>query len=103
MRHECMVSVVNYKLQRVGGNESIIESKTEMEFHSGFRRFRCKPIFSEHEPGQDKFRYYRFLPTDQRPCVASIYGQIQYPPSKILAFKLGSIYIYIYIYCKVTV
>jgi hypothetical protein len=48
MRHECKISVLNYKVQRVDGNNSTIRSKDVLEFHSGFRRFVTQPIFSQH-------------------------------------------------------
>ena len=45
-------------------NKDVIPSKQLMEFHCGFRRLVCKPIFSqETNPGAatEKYKYMRFL------------------------------------------
>lgn len=86
--NEAKVSTMSFKIKRTVENKDIVPSKQLMEFHCGFRRFPCKPIFSsETNPGAntEKYKYNRFLHPDN-PSVATIYGPIIFAPCKILCF-----------------
>ncbi len=78
MPHECKLSIVHYSLKRHWEPESdklIIPSKTTLEFHCGFRRFFCQPVFSQEIMNSDKLKYCRFFRTDSK-IIASMFGQI---------------------------
>lgn len=57
-------------------------------FHVGMRRYTCQPIFSTASPGNPKQKFERFL-QPARPCSASIYGPVTFPPSPLLVFSTG--------------
>jgi len=48
MKHETKVSILNFKIQRLPDDQSIVQSKDLFEFHCGFRRMLARPLFSEH-------------------------------------------------------
>jgi pre-rRNA-processing protein TSR1 len=90
--NEAKVSTMSFKIKRTVENKDIVPSKQLMEFHCGFRRFECKPIFSsETNPGAatEKYKFNRFLHPDQ-PSIATIYSPIIFAPCKILCFTESS-------------
>ncbi|CAD7939435.1 unnamed protein product [Amoebophrya sp. A25] len=98
--HEHLVSVMHLQVHRcTAGTDSLtgektldrsVKSKTEVEFHCGFRRFLAKPIFSQlpkkSSAEKDKHLYQRYLHPGQS-CVASIYAPILFPPCTVLMFE----------------
>ena len=65
--HESKLSTMHFKVKRTIENKDVVPSKQLMELHCGFRRFTCKPIFSqETNPGAatEKYKFMRFLHAD---------------------------------------
>ncbi|XP_077974539.1 pre-rRNA-processing protein TSR1 homolog [Styela clava] len=85
--HEQKMSVVHMALKRGQGRyEDIpVKNKDEMLFYVGFRRFRAKPLFSQHTNG-DKHKMERYLQKESV-SVASVYSQILFPPANVMMFK----------------
>lgn len=84
-QHEMKLSVNHFELKRFNFDQSAIETKSILEFHMGFRRYLCRPIFSEIiRNSKDKAKYLRFMRPD---CMASVYSPITMPPGKVLVFK----------------
>lgn len=88
--HEQKMSVMHIALKRTMGpyEDLTIKNKDELLFYVGFRRFRARPLFSQHTNG-DKHKMERYLPKDGM-CVASVYAQITFPPANALVFKESS-------------
>jgi len=82
--YERKMTVCHFSLSRVGNPEIRVESKENLTFCAGFRRFDCKPIFSENTPNCDKSKYIKFLHSSG---VATIYHPVILPPSNLLVFK----------------
>ncbi|CAL1271217.1 unnamed protein product [Larinioides sclopetarius] len=83
--HEQKMSVVNTLIRKHPSCKIPIKSKDTLIFHVGFRRFTCKPIFSEHKAG-NKFKLERFLPSDTA-VVASFYAPVTFPPASVVVFR----------------
>lgn len=86
--NEAKLSTMSFKIKRTVENKDVVPSKTLMEFHCGFRRFPCKPIFStETNPGAntEKYKFNRFLHTHE-PAIATVYCPIIFAPCKVLCF-----------------
>jgi len=90
--NEAKVSTMSFKIMRTIENKDVVPSKQLMEFHCGFRRFPCKPIFSaETNPGAatEKYKFKRFLHADDT-TIATIYAPIIFAPCKVLCFTQKS-------------
>lgn len=77
-----------------------VKSKDLMEIHNGFRREKCRPIFSENNLNSDKHKFIRYL-NDNGYYICSYYGYISFEPCPVLLFHLnddGNVYIYILYY-----
>lgn len=85
LAHEHKMSVQNIVLKKVPTFPEPIQSKEELIFHLGCRRFAAKPIYSSHTAG-DKHKYEKFLRADTA-CVATIYAPITFPPTPVLVYK----------------
>lgn len=85
LKHEQKMSVLNFVIKKCSSYEDPIESKEQLIFHVGCRRFHCNPIFSGHTNG-DKFKYEKFMRDDQA-IVASVYAPITFPPASVVVFK----------------
>lgn len=86
--NEAKLSTMSFKIKRTVENKDIVPSKTLMEFHCGFRRFPCRPIFSsETNPGAstEKYKFNRFLHLQDQ-AIATIYSPIIFAPCKVLCF-----------------
>ncbi|GFR12336.1 pre-rRNA-processing protein TSR1 homolog [Trichonephila clavata] len=83
--HEQKMSVVNTVIRKHPSCKVPIKSKDTLIFHVGFRRFTCKPIFSEHKTGI-KYKYERFLPSDAA-VVASFYAPVTFPPVSVVVYR----------------
>ena len=93
--NEVKLSTMSFKIKRTIENKEIVPSKQLMEFHCGFRRFFCKPIFSaETNPGAstEKLKYNRFLHKEtDATAIATIYSPIVFAPCKVLCFTEQSL------------
>jgi pre-rRNA-processing protein TSR1 len=85
LQHEQKMSVLNLVLKQSQLFTGRIEAKERLVFHVGCRRFYANPIFSSHANG-NKFKYERFMPTDEA-TVATIYAPITYAPASVVVFK----------------
>lgn len=85
LAHEHKMSVQNIVLKKVSSFGEPVQSKEELIFHVGCRRFAAKPIYSSHTVG-DKHKYEKFLRADTA-CVATIYAPITFPPTPVLVYK----------------
>lgn len=86
--HETKLSIMHFKVQKHFDNQEIVESKTELEIHCGFRRMTIKPIFgSEISPGSfaERLKFMRFLRHDMA-VIASAFCPIVFAPCKIMLF-----------------
>lgn len=86
LEHEEKMSVIHTRIQR---NDLFysdpVKSKDLVEIHIGFRRQKCRPIYSEDNLNCDKHKFERFLyPNGFR--VATYYGYITYEPSPVILF-----------------
>ena len=109
LRHENKLSVLHFNVSRLlddddeddgdckmmgqpkavsfGGDAGdVIKSKDELIFHTGFRSFNAKPVYSESNLNCDKHKFERFL-MPGRFAVASVYGPITFLPCPVLVFK----------------
>ena len=80
--HENRLSVMHVHVQRQPGHEAPLKSKTHLEFHSGFRRFEGRPIFSDQSMNCTKHKFHRYLPRTGW-FMASVYGPTTYTPSTV--------------------
>jgi len=83
--NEHRMSAVHLVMKRAPGYTTELKSKSEVTFVCGFRRFKCRPVFSAHTNG-DKHKMERFMPIDDTRVVMSFYAPIMYPPAGVLAF-----------------
>ena len=51
LANEHRMSAIHFVMKRSPGFEEELKNKSELTFISGFRRFKCKPIFSQHTNG----------------------------------------------------
>ena len=77
------MSVLHFAIKQTGSET--IKNKTELLFHVGFRKFRAKPIFSEHTSGS-KHKMERFFPKEGV-TIATVFAPIMFPPANVLVFK----------------
>lgn len=119
--HEEKMSVIHCRIQRnavlnmnINNNNSTtnpankngllfyndpVKSKDLMEIHNGFRREKCKPIFSENNLNSDKHKFIRYL-NDNGYYICTYYGYISFQPCPVLLFHLnedGNVYYIIFI------
>eukprot|EP00062_Callorhinchus_milii_P011632 gi/632957798/ref/XP_007894681.1/ PREDICTED: pre-rRNA-processing protein TSR1 homolog [Callorhinchus milii] len=83
--HEQKMSVINFLLRRHPSCTEPIQSKEEVIFHCGYRRFRAPPLYSQHSSAY-KFKYERFFPPNSS-IVATVYAPITFPSASVLMFK----------------
>jgi len=86
--NEHRMSAIHFAMKRSANFDEEVKSKAELTFVCGFRRFKCRPIFSAHT-NADKQKFERFLPLDQNRIVMTVYAPIMFPPAGVLAFKEG--------------
>merc|ERR1712130_974834 len=86
LEHENKISVCHYLVQRHNDYKSKpIEALKPYIFDVGFRRFRTRPIFSDNSRA-NKHLIKRSV-NDKEFFIASVYGQISYPPIGVLMFE----------------
>ncbi len=87
-KHENKMSVVHYAVSKHPSCESVVKSKDQVVFNTGFRRYTAAPLYSENNINCDKHKYERFLHAD-RVCTASVYAPISFPPLPVIMFSTG--------------
>lgn len=87
LKHERKMTVMNLLIKRVqGGNQNHpIKSKDELIFYVGHRKFKARPLFTNHSISS-KYKYERFL-RDDVAMVATLYAPITFPPAPVLVFR----------------
>ena len=61
LANEHRMSAIHFVMKRSPGFDQELKNKSELTFISGFRRFKCKPIFSQHTNGNKvRIDYYIF-------------------------------------------
>ncbi len=86
LRHEQKYSVNHFMIKKNPLYTEPIKSKDELIAQVGYRTFKCNPVFSEHNPRNDKHRFERFL-QPSRFLAATIFAPITYRPAPVLLFK----------------
>lgn len=86
MKHEHRLSLLHFNIHRDARFTGPVQSKDELVFHCGFRRWTTRAIFSQESLNCDKHKYERFLRSD-RFTTASTYGPTTYQPCPLLVFK----------------
>lgn len=86
LKHENRLSVLNFSIQRASTFTDPLKSKEELVFHSGFRRFAAKPVYSDQSLKSDQHLFHRFLPQSGW-AVASVYGPVTFQPASVLVFR----------------
>lgn len=89
LANEHKMSVMHFVMKKANGFDAEIANKSELYFTCGFRRFKARPIFSQHTNG-NKHKMERFLPIDKTRIVMSCYAPIMFPPQGVLAFAKDS-------------
>ena len=100
LANEHRMSAIHFVMKRSPGFDQELKNKSELTFISGFRRFKCRPIFSQHTNG-NKVSFYahplpltvyfqhkmeRFMPIDKTRIVMTVFAPIMFPPTGVLAF-----------------
>ncbi|KAL9652277.1 hypothetical protein ABK040_011937 [Willaertia magna] len=90
LKHEQKMSVIHLLVKRTIEDEendsAPIKSKDELIVQVGFRTFKCNPIYSEHNPRNDKHKFEKFF-IPGRFLIATIYAPITFKPSPVLMFR----------------
>merc|ERR1712228_902106 len=85
LEHENKISVCHYLVQRHNDYKTkSIEALKSYIFDVGFRRFKTRPIFSDNSRANKHL--VKKAVNDNQFFVASVYGQISYPPIGVLMF-----------------
>ncbi|KAK6635555.1 hypothetical protein RUM44_000807 [Polyplax serrata] len=88
LEHEQKMSVINVVLKRCQNTPWAgipIKSKDQLIFHCGYRRYKVRPIFSQHTNGS-KHKYERYFQPNSV-TVATMFAPIVFPPASVLVFK----------------
>lgn len=85
LANEHRMSAIHFVMKRSPGFEQELKIKSELTFVCGFRRFKCRPIFSQHTNG-NKHKMERFMPIDKTRIVMTVFAPIMFPPTGVLAF-----------------
>ncbi|CAM6094599.1 unnamed protein product [Calypogeia fissa] len=86
LQHESKMSVLHFRLRKHDGYSEPIKSKEALIFHTGFRHYNTRPIFSSDDLNMDKHKFERFLPPGQF-AMASVFAPISFPTVPIIVFK----------------
>jgi len=64
-----------------------VKSKDILTFRCGWRTWKNRPVFSQHNLNSDKHKFERFLPLNGAHFAASVFGPITYTPCPVLVFR----------------
>lgn len=91
LEHENKVSVVHMGLTKnaeVEAPESLpIKSKDTLIFRCGWRTWKARPVFSQHNLNCDKHKFERYAPPAGAFFAASVFGPVSYSPCPVLVFR----------------
>jgi pre-rRNA-processing protein TSR1 len=89
--HENKVSVLHMGLSQSAGctpsGDVPIKSKDVLTFRCGWRTWKGRPIFSQHNLNCDKHKYERFMPQAGAFFAGSVRGPVTYTPSPVMVFR----------------
>jgi pre-rRNA-processing protein TSR1 len=89
--HENKVSVMHMGLSQSTNcnqsDEAPVKSKDVLTFRCGWRTWKGRPVFSQHNLNCDKHKYERFLPQGGAFFAASVMGPVTYTPSPVMVFR----------------
>eukprot|EP00249_Psilotum_nudum_P022647 c28597_g2_i1 orf=239-2698(+) len=86
LKHESKISVLHFSIKKHDSFLEPLKSKDSLVFHTGFRRFNARPIFSTDNINMDKHKAEKFLHAG-RFSVASVFAPISFPPLPLVVFK----------------
>jgi pre-rRNA-processing protein TSR1 len=86
LQHESKMSVSHFRVRKYEGYSEPIRSKEALIFHTGFRQYSTRPIFSSDDLNMDKHKFERFLPPGQF-AIASVFAPVAFPPLPLIVFK----------------
>lgn len=86
LQHESKMSVLHFGIKKHESYTEPLKSKESLIFHTGFRIFKTRPIFSTDDINMDKHKLERFLHPG-RFSVASVFAPICFPPLPLVVFK----------------
>lgn len=86
LQHESKMSVLHFSIKKHESFTEPVKSKESLIFHSGFRVYKTRPIFSTDDINMDKHKFERFLHPG-RFSVASVFTSISFPPLPLVVFK----------------
>ncbi len=91
LEHENKVSVLHMGLTKnaeVEGPENLpIKSKDTLIIRCGWRTWKARPIFSQHNLNCDKHKFERYAPPAGAFFAASVFGPVTYSPCPVLVFR----------------
>ncbi|KAG6556400.1 hypothetical protein Mapa_002343 [Marchantia paleacea] len=85
-QHESKMSVLHFSIKKSEGCTEAIKSKDTLIFHTGFRHYTTRPIFSTDDMNMDKHKYERFLRPGQF-SIATVFSPVTFPPHPLVVFK----------------
>lgn len=86
LRHEHKKSVINFTITRNTEYDAPVRSKDPMLITLGFRRYLCRPVYSQHgrsRRGNNVHKFERFLPHGAAAAVGSIYAPVTFGGASI--------------------
>lgn len=84
-KYENKMSVLQFSVTKHSSYEPAVQSKDNLIFHVGIRRYAVQPVFSTLNPGCAKQKFERFLQPG-RPSCASIFGPVTFTPNPLVVF-----------------
>ncbi|RZC77042.1 hypothetical protein C5167_001221, partial [Papaver somniferum] len=89
LEHESKMSVLHLWHKEHKSYQFPIKGKESLVFHVGFRQFAARPIFSADSINSNQHKMEKFL-HEGRFAIASVYAPISFPPSPLIALKMGN-------------
>ena len=92
--HENKATVLNMGLSQSAQCNQLsdvpVKSKDILTFRCGWRTWKARPIFSQHNLNSDKHKFERFLPRSGVFFAASCFGPVTYSPCPVMLFREGT-------------